>query len=192
MKKRLLLISTLLTATVLVACGGGGDETVKAASADLSMNITASTAAALQGSPLTFGGGVSDLGATGTTTLSVSGTTTNTYSISASNGQASGALNFGSCIFDAGSSTFPAGSPLASGQRPTISKCLIAVRIAGASANGVKSSRKMNMILNAIRSDDVDVTVSITPEGVVTVYVGDRAITVGTVPVVTQTSGGGV
>lgn len=180
MKKRLLLIAALFTATILAACGGGGgDDTLNAASSNLSSNVTASNAAAIQGLPFTFASGVPDFGTSQTTTVTVTGTSgTDTFAIASGGNTASGQLNYGSCIFKFTASTFPAASPLAVGNTITIADCHFNVNTKGTSATGLEFQRVANLVLNAAASAGVTVTVSVNGDGTVVVNgVGAGSVT---------------
>jgi len=187
MKKRLLLIAALLSATLLAACGGGDDETLNQATSDLSSNVTASNSAAIQGIPFQFNSGVPDFGTTQTTTVTVTGTTgTNTFSIASGGNTATGNLQYGSCIFKITSSTFPVGSPLATGNTVTIAGCTMVYKIRGTPANAQGFARQAQWLLNNATSGNVTVTVSISAAGVVTV----NATGVGSVALTPVTGGG--
>ncbi|MCG2592034.1 hypothetical protein LZ009_04490 [Ramlibacter sp. XY19] len=189
MKKRILLIATLFGATLLAACGGGGGgETFTVASSDLAISADKTQGPALaqdiSGETFTFGA-VPDFGTTGTTSVvvtSTSATATPTFSIASTTGTASGALEFGSCIFRVTSSTFPSTSPMAVGKTVTVANCQLTVSTRLLVADAIARERSATLRLNTAVSSGTLVTVSINEGGQVTIN-GKAAGTVTLQPV---------
>lgn len=161
---------------LLSACGGGDGDSLpppKVATADTSATINPSTGAAVVQSVLdksfTFGAGVTNFGTTAATTLKLTGTgAAPQFAISSTEGTASGAMSFGSCIFTVSSSSFGTG-PLAQGQTVTVSPCELSIATAGKPADGKEFTTNVVMVLGTQKSSPVSITVTISPSGTVTV-----------------------
>lgn len=171
-------VATSATA-MLVACGGGGggDGPISVAVGNPSFAVDGTNGAnAVQAmaQTMTFPSGVPDFGTTGTsTTLAISanplGTPPPSFVITAGASTASGDLTFGSCIFTVKSSTFAAGSQLATGSKVTVSNCSLLLNINGAAATGTPVSATAVLTLNTVSSNPYKITVVITPQGQVMV-----------------------
>src|SRR3954447_16114644 len=105
------VIALFAASAMLVACGGGGggnNPPSLVAAANTTAPVTASSAAAVTGEPFTFSSGVAKFGTTSPTTVTLN--SASTFSVAATEGNASGNLTYGSCIFTVTASTFAAGS----------------------------------------------------------------------------------
>ncbi|WP_427913580.1 hypothetical protein ACPWT1_00995 [Ramlibacter sp. MMS24-I3-19] len=172
---------------LLVSCGGGGggDTQVAVANGASAVKVDAtngSTAVqAMSNQPITFASGVPDFGTTGSTTVTIappaSGTAAPTFSIASGGATASGDMTFGSCIFTVKSSTFPAGSTLATGAKITVSPCSISLATNGVPATGVAVNVSVTLTLNSVTSTPYTETVSVSPAGAVSVN-GQTVVTV--------------
>ena len=172
------LAAMLMSGSMLLAACGGGDNTpapgALVATTNTSAAINPTTGAAVVQGVLDksfgFANGVPSFGTTSTTSLSLLGSAaTPSFNISSTDGTATGAMKYGSCIFEVAASTFPATSPLASGKKVTVSPCSLSIGTAGVQANGGSSTSTVTLQLGTISSSPVAVTVSISSTGVVTV-----------------------
>lgn len=163
---------------MLVACGGGGgDGPISVAVGNPSFAVDSTNGAnAVQAmaQAITFPNGVPDFGTSGSsTTLAITasplGTPPPSFAITAGSSTASGDLTFGSCIFTVKSSTFAAGSKLATGAKVTVSNCSLLLNINGAPATGTPVSATAVLTLNTVSSNPYKITVVITPQGQVMV-----------------------
>lgn len=163
---------------LLVACGGGGggDGPISVANGDAQVAVNSTTgpnAVQAMATSITFPNGVPDFGTTGSTTLGVTATPLGSpppsFTVTSGGSTASGDLTFGSCIFTVKSSTFAAGSKLATGAKITISNCTILLSTNGVPATGVGVSVNATLTLNTVTSNPYKVTVVITPTGLVQV-----------------------
>ena len=180
---------------LLSACGGGSDSVPPPAAPIVSSNfaaaITPKTGAAVVSGVLDksfgFSSGVPSFGTTSATSLKLSGTGgAPSFAISSAEGSAAGAMTYGSCIFTVGQSSYPATSPLASGEKVTVSPCSLTVATAGLKGDGLANSASVTFLLGTANSSPVPVSVSINAAGVVTV----GGFTAGSVPVVAATGTG--
>lgn len=198
MKKQFLLAAVFSFAFALTGCGGGGGGEVLQASRDTTVSIDAATGpattAAVRNVAFNFPSGVPAFSTAGPTTVTftaASGTTSSlgttsdaTGFIVTSGGQtATGTVNFGSCIFGVQNSTFPDGSPLATGSEVTVSPCALFINTAGEPADSQARQRIVRLILGSVSSSNVLLAVSVDPQG--TVFVNQ--IPVGEVPIVEVT-----
>jgi hypothetical protein len=184
------LLLALSASAFLVACSGGSDEPVIGAVANLSVAASSANTAAVVGQTFGFPAGVADFGTTAATSLSINapaaGSTAPGFGISSGGATASGTLNFGSCIFVIGTSTFPAASPLAAGKTVTVNPCNINAATAGKPANGTPTPTNVTIVLGATTSNPQVINVSVNPNGSVTV----NNVTTGSVATGTITGGG--
>lgn len=184
MKKLSLFAAIFATALTLTACGGGGgDEPAQVAASNTTLAITPATGATATapfiGQSFAFSAGVPDFGTTAATTVQLtqqppttlqpSTATTPGFTITAPDGTAAGALEFGSCIFRITQSTFPAGHRLAAGNVITVANCNIRVNTAGIPADSSQATSSAALILGAAVSANTAVTLSVTPGGQLTV-----------------------
>jgi len=170
MKKLALWIVALASAFTLAACGGGGGSTQQVATEDLSMAITAETAAALSSEEFVFTDGVPDFGTTAATTVTFTGTTTTpAFSIESGGKSASGVTTFGSCIFTITTSDFANNHPLGKDKVIEIDPCTLTVKTGGIAATGATSNTGALLILGSTESETTVVAVSIAIDGKVTV-----------------------
>jgi hypothetical protein len=189
--KKLGLALVLVASGMLVACGGGGggdgggQSAPLVGSSNLSANMTSSSAAAVAGESFTFSSGVTDFNTTSPTTVSIN--STSTFSVSATEGTASGNLTFGSCIFTVTSSTFPVGSPLAVGGVVTVHPCTLTVATQGLVAEANAVQRAVSFVLAGNASQSKDMQVDIIADGSVIV----DGVTIGTVTLTAATGGSG-
>ena len=187
MKKTLSILLTTLIAVTFVACGGGSDTPAQVAAADAALPAAPATTAAVANTPFAFPAGVPSFGTTATTTVAFTNTsTTPAFSIASGGNTASGTTTFGSCHFLVTASTFPAGSPLAVGQTVTVNPCNLNVNTAGATANGVATTRSVALLLGAASSAGASVTVAVNPGGQLTL----NGNSVGSVTLAPVTGGG--
>lgn len=162
---------------LLVACGGGGgDGPISVANGDSQVAVNGTTgpnAVQAMAQSITFPNGVPDFGTTGSTTLAVAATPLGTpppsFTVTSGGSTASGDLTFGSCIFTVKSSTFAAGSKLATGAKITVSNCTIVLSTNGVAATGVSTTVNAALTLNTVASNPYKVTVVINPTGTVMV-----------------------
>ena len=206
----LLAASSIAVAGLLTACGGDPAPAAKVAAAQTELAAGPSTAAAstalFTSAPQVFTSGVPSFGTTGTTTLTVSNTTTSgtvttasgpvsvsgpTFTITGpasggGTGTASGALTYGSCIFNILSSTFVAPSPLLVGNQIVISPCDFKLATSGKPADGSSGNVTTTLTLGTGTSTGSTLTVTISNTGVVTV----AGQTLGTVSLTPVTGGG--
>lgn len=181
---------------LLSACGGGGNDSPLRPTATVATPTTASINGAGNGPAVvssvlnqgfSFDAGVPALGTTAPTTLTLSGSATApTFSLTSGADTATGVMTYGSCIFTIVTSTFPAGSPLALGQKREVTPCALSVATAGSTANGTVASTGVSFVLGATVSNPVPRLVSISPAGVVTV----NGVVIDTVTVVVTTGAG--
>jgi hypothetical protein len=162
-----LLAATAVAAATLVACGGGGgDAPLQQVASDTTLAVNATVAGALSGTDFTFASGVADLGTSAATTVRFTGAGASpAFSISSGGNTATGTTTFGSCIFNVTSSTFPAGSSLATGQSITVNPCSANFNIRGVLANGVATSRPVGLLLGTASSARVPVQVGVNSSG---------------------------
>jgi len=162
---------------LLVACGGGDSAPAPGAlvaTTNTSAVIDQTTGAAVVQGVLDknfgFANGVPSFGTTSATSLSLSGSgAAPSFNISSTEGTATGAMAYGSCIFKIATSNFPLLSPLALGKEVTVSPCTLSIGTAGVSANGGSSTSTVTLQLGTINSMPVSVPVSISSTGAVTV-----------------------
>lgn len=179
-------LTLLAAAAMLVACGGGGDEPQsQVASSNVTAAVTASTVAGVAAEPFVFSSGVSDFGTTSATTVTLN--SASSFSVSSSEGSASGNLGFGSCIFTVTTSTFPSTSPLGLGKTVTINPCSITVNTAGLRAEENAIARAVRFVLGVNTSQPKDLQVDISTDGTVTV----KGVAVGTVTLTPATGATG-
>jgi hypothetical protein len=166
----LALISIAASAAMLVACGGGGDgprQPSLVAANNLKAPITAQNVGAITGQGFTFNSGVAAFGTASPTTVTLN--SASSFSITSNEGTASGTLGFGSCIFAVTQSTYPASSPLAVNKTLEVSECSINVATAGVSVTQDAILRAVAFLLGTDTSADKNLTVDITPSGIVVV-----------------------
>jgi hypothetical protein len=180
---------------LLSACGGGNDSPLRPTS-----TVTTPTTVGINGAGngptvvssvlnqnFSFDVGVSVLGTTAPTTLTLSGSATApSFSLTSGADTATGVMTYGSCIFTIVASTFPAGSPLALGNKTEVNPCTLSVATAGSTANGTATPTNVSFVLGATASNPVPLSVSISPTGVVTV----GGVVVGSATVVVTTGAG--
>lgn len=189
MKKRVLLVSALMSAMVLAACGGGGEEESPAvASSDLTLSVNASVAPALENEVFTFSA-VPAFGTSTTTTVEVTEADgpTDSFRIASGGASASGVLEYGSCIFRITQSTFPADSPLGVGKTVTVSTCVVKVFTKGKPADQAVGMSATLQLGSAV-SQSTTVTVEIKENGQVVIN-GDSAGTITLAPATGATGG---
>jgi hypothetical protein len=188
MKKLLPLAVALAAAAVLTACGGGDDGPAAStvATSNTTSSITAATVgAAVTSQAFTFNSGVPDFGTTGATSLKLN--SASTFSVSSAEGNASGGLTFGSCIFTVGTSTYPATHPLHAGARIEVKPCEIVVPTAGVSTDAPAAQVNITFNLGVAVSQPNGVTVDVLADGTVVV----NGVTVGKAPVGNSTGATG-
>jgi hypothetical protein len=162
-----------LAAAALSACLGGGDaETpvTKIATADIPVPITASTVAAIANQEFAFPAGISDpdsgFQVNGDTKLTLTG---DSFSIkSSTDGELTGVLSFGSCIFTI--KTVPSGSPYVVGQKFEIKQCNINAATGGVVATGQATAVQILLALGQSTSAKRQAQVIIDPNSSI-VYV---------------------
>lgn len=194
MKFNKLTLASLVVASglLLSACGGDGNSAPPmVASANTTATINKDTGAATVGAVLdktfTFPAGAPALGTSSNTTIKFAGTgTAPTFTIAAAEGTATGATTFGSCIFTVTASTFPPNHPLGLGKTLTVSPCALNIATAGAPADDSPASRIVNMVLGTTTSTGAPFTVTINPNGSVTI----NGANVGSVTLTPATGGG--
>lgn len=170
MNKLILSLLAVVGSVALVACGGSDDPAPAVAAADVTVPVTASTAAAVANTAFTFPAAVPELGTTAATTIAFTNTaTTPAFAISSGGMQAQGTTTFGSCIFVVTSSTFPAGHRLAQGQTVTVNPCNIRLGTQGAPADSIARARAAVFVLGSAASTGTTVTVTVNPGGSITV-----------------------
>jgi hypothetical protein len=147
--------------------------------------VTASTVAAVTGKSFSFNSGVSALGTTSPTTVSVD--SASTFSVTSAQGNASGNLSFGSCIFTVTASTFPAGSPLATGKVLEVQPCALEIPTAGIVTSAPATVLSVTFNLGGALSAAQSFTIDVLDNGTVTV----NGTTVGTVTVTPSTGATG-
>lgn len=197
MAKRFLFLGAVVSAAFLAACGsgGGGDDVRGVATQDTTLQANAANgptlARAFSGENFAFPGGVPVFGTSSTTTVAITATGgTPTFGITAVGGTARGELNFASCIFKITESTFvppPDPHPLSKDNVITVANCTWTVDTGGKLANGQTFNEDAVWRIGSATSNPVTVSLSISPEGNVTV----NATTVGTTQVVDATAGSG-
>jgi hypothetical protein len=166
-------LAVALTALVLSACGGGGGggEPVMVAASDTTLAASPTTTSGVSGTPFTFSSGVTEFGTTAPTTLTFSDNTADAtkplFSISTSSGTATGTTTFGSCHFAVTAITGTVGT-MHVGDVITVNPCNINVNTAGATANGVGTSRSVALVLGQAASTGATITVSVNPGGQLT------------------------
>jgi hypothetical protein len=177
-------LTLLAAAAILAACGGGGDDSPPvAATSNVTAAVTSSTVAGVTGEPFVFSSGVSDFGTTSATTVTLN--SASSFSVSSSEGSASGGLTYGSCIFTVTSSTYPSGHPLAVGGVVRVNPCSITVNTAGLRAEENAVARAVSFVLAGNASQTKSLQVDISDSGTVTV----KGVTVGTVTLSPVTGG---
>lgn len=176
MKKRFVLVASLVAALTLTACGGGGDDsTFQGASENLQVTIDATNGAnmtaAVANETFVYTSGVSDFGTTGLpTTVTWTNQAANPeFRIEADGSSATGVTEFGSCRFRVTASNFPANSPLAAGKTVVINLCQIRVATRLQPADGAARLREVFLILNTALSNGAAASVSVAPDGTVTI-----------------------
>jgi hypothetical protein len=172
---KITLAAVFCSTALLAACGGGGSAaptltTSTVASGNLSTPITAANATALSNVTQTFVTGVPEFGTTGTTTLAFTttgtGTTTATgFVIASGGGTASGAMRFGSCIFDVSFSTI---AGLVAPRTITIPTCSVNIPTNGAVV-GSTTSLPLTFTLGALTGTGSTVTIIMAANGDVTI-----------------------
>ena len=155
------------------------------AAASTTRGVTASSAAAVTGEPFTFSSGVAKFGTTSPTTVTLN--SASTFSVAATEGNASGNLTYGSCIFTVTTSTFPVGSKLAQGAKVEVTPCDLQIPTAGVSVDAAAAAKAVTFLLGTATSQPVQLTVDVTPTGQVVV----NGVTVATVQLTTVTGGSG-
>jgi len=180
-------LTLFVASALLVACGGGGggESQPLVASSNVTAAVTSSTVAGVTSEPFVFSSGVSDFGTTSPTTVTLN--SASSFSVSSTEGTASGSLGFGSCIFTVTASTFGPTSPLAAGKTVTVNVCSITVDTAGLRAAENAVARAVSFILAGNASQSRSLSVDITETGVVTV----KGTTVGTVTLTPATGATG-
>ena len=183
-----LAVVTSATA-LLAACGGGGgggsDAPVAVATSASAVTVDASNGStavqAMANQPIVFASGVPDFGTTASTSVNItpptSGTAAPTFSIASGGATATGDMTFGSCIFTVKSSTFAAGSKLATGAKITVSPCAVTLATTGVPATGVAASVSVTLKLNTVTSTPYTEMIVISPSGTVTVN-GQTVVTI--------------
>lgn len=179
-------LALVVATSMLVACGGGGDGGSEVAQSNTTAAVDASTVAAIESEAFTFPSGVADFGTTSATTVTLN--TPTTFSVTSAQGNASGDLSFGSCIFKVTSSTFGASSPLATGKTVEVQPCNFTVNTQGMVAGQNAVARAVSFILGGNASQSKDLEVRITDSGEVIVEGED----IGTVELSPYTGGFGV
>ena len=188
----------LVSSTIfLAACGGGDNNPAPAAlvaNTNTSAAINPTTGAAVVqgvlGKSFSFASGVPSFGTGSATSLALSGSGASpSFNISSTEGTATGAMAYGSCIFKVAASSFPASSVLALGKEITVSPCTLSIGTAGVTANGGSSIGNVTLQLGTVGSSPVSVTVSISSAGVVTV--NDSVVGSATLVPATGASGAG-
>jgi hypothetical protein len=186
MKKKLGLTAiTLLASAILVACGGGGGDAPLVASANATAPVTSTTVAAVVSEPFVFSTGVPKFGTATPTTVTLN--TASTFSVTATEGNASGTLAFGSCIFTVTTSTFVAPHPLAIGETVTVNPCSLTIATAGVAAEGNAVARAVSFVLEGNASVANSLQVDIADNGTVIV----EGVSLGTVTLTPATGGTG-
>ncbi|MEJ5990745.1 hypothetical protein WG902_12150 [Ramlibacter sp. PS3R-8] len=143
MKRVLLLAAILSSATFLVSCGGGGGEdSTMVAAENFEASVDATNGAklfkALVGESFTYDNGVPDFETTTATQVDIVDAPANAeglgFRISSDGNEATGSLEFGSCIFRITGSNYP--SRLVVGTFKRVRDCRIRLNTAGALADG--------------------------------------------------------
>ncbi|MCV2368629.1 hypothetical protein [Roseateles oligotrophus] len=177
-----------VSGALLGGCSDGTDGEVIAATTNLVVPANATTVASVKDVPYVFASGVAELGtATATTVKFTSAGAAPAFSISSSEGAATGATTFGSCIFTVVTSTYPAIHPLAQFKIVRIANCGFQFNTAGVNA-GISIPVPSFFGLGSVNSASAPVSVVMTDTGSVTV----NGTVVGNVTVgVTGGTGGG-
>jgi hypothetical protein len=165
------LVLGVFAAAALVACGGGGSAPAPVAvvTSDLAVPATAATVPAVVNTAFAFPSGVSSFGTTSTTTLAfTSATGTPTFKVEGDGGTATGTTTFGSCHFQVTASTFPAGHKMSVGAIITVDPCEIGAATTGATASGAAVTTDIRIQLGSESSAGVPATMTIQPDGKVT------------------------
>ena len=180
MKKLFLLAAVCSFAFALTACGGGGGSgEVLQATSDTTIPIDANSgnnvASAVRGTSFNFPSGVPDFGTSGSTTVTFTAAPSSSqlatsegaqgFAVTSGGQTATGTLQFGSCIFSVSNSTFPTGSPLATGNQFTINPCSLFVQSNGLPADSQARPRIIRLILRLLSSGNVLANVSVNPQG---------------------------
>jgi hypothetical protein len=156
-------------AALVSGCGGGDGGAPLVAASDTVLPTNGTTASAVAQTTFTFNNGVAEFGTnTATDVKFTSDSATPAFSISSGGNTATGTTTFGSCHFAVTSSNYPAGHPLAQGNTVTVNPCNLKVGTAGATANGVQTSRAVALVLGAAFSANATVTVGVNPGGQLT------------------------
>lgn len=186
----------------LVACGGS-DDPAPAKSVVTAVPVVGvfnaisgpTLVAAVVNKDFGFTSGVPAFGTATPTTLKLLGAgSAPSFNISSTEGTAAGVMTFGSCIFTIGSgSTYPATSPLGSGKTITVNPCSVSVSAPGAPADGTTTGGTASFVLGTTLSERVNVSVTISSTGVLTIpnpISGQPPITIGTATVAPATGTG--
>ncbi len=174
-----------------VACGDKATTpSEKVASADVNVQVTASTIPTLYVAPASFPAGVAAFGTTVPTTLTFSTNDTNAatpiFKVKTATDSASGVTTFGSCIFTVTSSTYLAPDTLVVGKRIEVSPCEVKVATNGQAVGDTITNVAATFKLGTSTAVATTFTkVSISSTGVVSV----DGLVVGTVDVKTVTGG---
>lgn len=179
---------------LLAACGSGGDnlepDSVAATNATASINPANGPAvvSSVLEKDFVFGSGVPSFGTTTATTLKLSGTgAAPTFAITSAQGNASGNMTYGSCIFNVNiSSTFATGQVLAFNEIVPVTPCELSIATDGQPADGRSFTVGVSLVLGTTHSTPIFLTASISPSGVVTV----NGVVVANVSLRSATGGG--
>lgn len=157
---------------LLSACGGGDSAPTRVATTNAVSTINATTGtatiAAVTGQTFTFAAPVTLTSATGTSlavnSVSFGGTTAKpTFNLATTEGPITGDLTFGSCIFTVVAPVNRAG------QRFTVDPCAVTFATSGLQANGNSSTANVTLTLGSTESRPVPLTLSISPQGTITI-----------------------
>lgn len=194
MKRMFLLAALLSSATFLVSCGGGGggEESTTVAAEDLEVRVDQTNGealfTALKGESFTYDDGVPDFETASATKVDIVGPAANRqnlgFRISSGGNTATGALEFGSCIFRILGSDYR--TKLTVGTSIRVRDCDIVVNTTGKLANGEVRRVPVTVILNGRRATRY-VNLSITRDGSVLI----ESVVFGRVKVRTVTGTGG-
>lgn len=172
----------MIAVTTLVACSGGNNnQPSNPVASNLSVPLTAANAAAVSGKAFSFPGAVPALGTTAATTVTITGST---FSIGSGGGTATGNMTYASCIFTVLTSSIPT---IAVGQVITVNPCTLNVATQGLKSDLSAQNANATLLLGAVLSGAVTVSVTVSPGGAVTV----GGISVGSVTLSTGATGSG-
>ena len=156
MKRMFLLAALLSSATFLVSCGGGGggEDTTAVAAEDLEVRVDGTNGPelfkALTSESFVYDNGVSDFETTSPTKVDiVDGAATGEglkFRISSDGHTASGALEFGSCVFKIRQSNYPDRLRIDTTLR--VRDCLIRINTRGLPADGSEIRVPITITLN--------------------------------------------